>query len=151
MQKICAFLFISFFLQACSCSQDEEPSATYGKLELMIMIKKADPNAREILPKDMNSGVKCADYGPGCIRGLIGNILGYDVIFVEFETENDARNEAIRLEQLYARNWLIDDTAGEPPLEKFFKQVIGAINPNEKTELDGKETSGETDAASASK
>ncbi len=139
------------FIFGCSCSDEPLVEPTYSKSDIMFKIIKADPNAREVLPKDMNSGIKCSDYGTGCIRGYVGKIVGYEMTFVEFETPSMARAEALRVKQLYTRNWLLDDVKGEPPLEKFFKQVFNAIDPYQKTTGDLLKTSGEKSQSSPSK
>jgi hypothetical protein len=53
--------------------------------------------------------------------------LGFYVI--EFETEEQARSEALRLNQYYSRNWLFDRTNNEPILEDMVIQNFKAINP----------------------
>ncbi len=118
-------------LNGCSCS-DEDKEPLYSKIDIMVKVIKADPNAREVLPDTMDQGIHCSDYGPGCVRGYTAQVVGYKMIFVEFKTVKQARNEALRVNQFFSRNWLFDDVRGEPPLEKFFKQVFEAKNPSEK-------------------
>ena len=51
---------------------------------------------------------------------------------VEFETEDQARAEALRLNQYYARNWLLDRVEGEPVLEDYVIETFHAINPKKR-------------------
>ncbi|MBL7664461.1 MAG: hypothetical protein JNM93_04965 [Bacteriovoracaceae bacterium] len=128
MKKILSLLVVLVTVASCSCSK-EEPKLT--KVDIMLMIYKGDNTAEEVLPRDMNSGVKCTDYGPGCLRGYQGRILGLDATFVEFETDEQALAEATRVNGYYLKNWLFDDVSGEPVLERFFKRYLNAKRPGE--------------------
>jgi hypothetical protein len=128
--KYLLFLTLSFVLVGCSCSKKELPK-TYSKRDIMFMVFEGDKEAREILPTDMSAGIKCTDYRPGCRSARMARVLDMEVIFVEFDSEEDARLDAIRLKGLYTRNWLLDDVGGEPVLERFFKKYLKAKKPGE--------------------
>jgi hypothetical protein len=51
---------------------------------------------------------------------------------ISFATEEDARKEALRLNQYYSRNWLFDQVEGEPILEDYVITMYAAINPSRK-------------------
>lgn len=109
-----------------ACSKKEE------KIPRDIMLSKAmayDPNLKIVIPSNIKEGVHCTDYGPGCIGGHTVIHKRLPLIVVEFATEADARNEAIRLKQYYSKNWLFDDVKNEPPLEKFIIDVYQAVSP----------------------
>jgi hypothetical protein len=119
---LCALIY------SCSCSKDEIIRPSYGKLELMFTIKKADESAEEILPTSMDAGYTCDGYGPGCMRVFKGRVLTYEVFFIEYDTWEQAEAAGKQFKQIQARNWLIDDSAGEPPLERFFAKHLDSIN-----------------------
>ena len=45
-----------------------------------------------------------------------------------FETKEQARAEALRIDQYYPRNWVFDDIKGEPLQEAFVKKAFKAID-----------------------
>jgi hypothetical protein len=51
---------------------------------------------------------------------------------VGFDTVEDARAEALRLNQYFAKNYMFDQTEGEPVLEDFVITTFKAINPKRK-------------------
>lgn len=89
--------------------------------------KKADPKAKILLPKTMGDGIKCEDYGVGCIAGHTVLIKGLEMIAVEFEKPEQAKLAAVVVDGYYFKNWLLDDVNGEPVLEKFVKKTYDAI------------------------
>ena len=96
-----------------------------------------DPNLEIILPKDMDSGVKCTNYAKGCISGHEIKVRKVIMIAVEYEKEEQACADALRLDQYCKFNWLFDDVHGEPVLEDFVVKAFGAVRPSQhKTEED---------------
>jgi len=95
----------------------------------MDMAQKVDPTATEILDEKLNLQNKCIDYGRNCVRGFGAKIRGLEMVFIEFESESDARQEAIRIDGYYKYNWVMDDITGEPMLERFVVKVYGATRP----------------------
>jgi len=122
MEKIVSIFLISSLLILLSCSGDER----YAKSELVEMAVKEDPKATLIVPDKIDEGIKCEDYGPGCIGGFMARVRMVRIVLVEFESEEQAMKDAQRLGQYYARNWLFDNVTGEPVLESFVKKVYGA-------------------------
>ncbi len=72
--------------------------------------------------------VVCSQYGAGCIKGSGKRVLvrKVELIVIQFNTEEDAKKEAARLGQWYARNWLLDDVHNEPVLEDFVVRAFKA-------------------------
>ncbi len=74
-------------------------------------------------------------YGPGQIKDSY-KVLSYQslaFIAVEFENSEIAKNEAVRLNQYYHRNWLFDEVRDEPILKDLVVYQLKAINPNDKS------------------
>lgn len=86
------------------------------------------------LDKNTANAIKFSDYSKGVSRAnskaMIYENLSFSVL--EFESEKEARDEAVRLNQYYSRNWLFDKVEGEPILEDFVILKFNAINPNRK-------------------
>lgn len=82
--------------------------------------------------KNTANAINFADYAPGVVpahsRPMIYERLSFAII--EFETEKQARDEAIRLNQYYSRNVLFDKVDGEPLLEDLVIVKFHAVNPN---------------------
>jgi hypothetical protein len=74
----------------------------------------------------MNDGIKCDNYGPGCIAGFMARVRLVVIILVEFESEELAKAEANRIKQYYYKNWVFDDVTDEPVLEDFVIKAYGA-------------------------
>ena len=125
MKELISILFILLFS---SCTKD-----TYSKKEITNIAKQFDPSFEEVIPREMTGGIKCSDYGPGCIRGFTGRVHGLDMIFIEFESEDDAKIEATRIDQYYKWNWVFDDVSNEPMLEKFIEKNYQAHRPFKKS------------------
>lgn len=81
--------------------------------------------------KDSANAINFADYAPGVVRAhskpMIYERLSFAII--EFETEKQARDEAMRLNQYYSRNVLFDKVDGEPVLEDLVIVKFHAVNP----------------------
>src|SRR5690606_18103491 len=99
-------LWFVFFLLLFACS-NENPN--FSKEQVMIMVLKADPNAREVLPDEITGGVKCTEYAAGCQKPYTAKVLGLEMIFVEFSDAEYARAEVKRLIGYYPNKWLLDD------------------------------------------
>lgn len=126
-----SFLFgaLCFGLLMVSCTKSD---VHYSKIEMLEMAKKIDSDVDVILPKDINSGIKCTsedgqrNYAQGCLGAFQVKVGDLDFVAVEFEKSNQAQNEANRLNQFWAGNWLLDDVKGEPGLEDFVKKAFKA-------------------------
>ena len=126
--RILSSLLLMFVLVSCSCSDNH-----YTKSEMYKLGVQFDSNLELILPKDMASGIQCSDYGPGCLSGHEIKVRKVTMIAVEFEEEEQACTEALRLDQYCKFNWLFDDIHGEPVLEDFVVRAFGAVRPSQQT------------------
>lgn len=88
--------------------------------------KKIDPKLELVLPKDIDSGVKCSQYGTGCLGGVEVKHRDISMIFVEYENSKQSLDFAKTIGAYHIRNWLIDDVQGEPVLEEFVKKAFQA-------------------------
>lgn len=128
-------LFIVCFFLLSSCSDSKK---VYSKLDMLKIAKEANSNVEIILPKDINSGIKCLfkdgsfNYGPGCISAHQLKIGDLDFVVVEYDNEEHAIKDSQRLNQCYFKNWVFDEVYGEPSLEEFAKSVFGAVCPPKK-------------------
>lgn len=122
-------LFIFFILGA--CSKDKNIS----KLEMFKLATGANSSFEMILPKDINSGVKCLNadgsfnYGPGCLGAHQVKVGDLDFVAIEYENEEYAKKDAKRLNQCFFSNWVFDEVAGEPSLQAFVNKAYNATCP----------------------
>ncbi|MCK6596485.1 MAG: hypothetical protein L6Q33_14905 [Bacteriovoracaceae bacterium] len=89
----------------------------------VIELKKDDPRAVPFRLEYYGAGVIADSY-----KQLSYRDLGF--LAVEFESEEAALKEALRLKQYYHKNWLFDEVANEPSLEDLIIYKIHAINPS---------------------
>lgn len=131
------------FLTSCSCSKEEE---TYSPSDMWRLAQKSEPNIELVpIPQGMeHKRVLCENYGEGCVKGTGKRIKvrRVELITIQFETVEQARQEARRLNQYHFANWLFDEVTEEPVLKHFVKKVFGAVNPKEEDQK-LKETSNE--------
>lgn len=129
IQKILVLALLAIAIVCSSCSKKIEAPVRLKVEELIKSlgpvseVKKSDPNALTF---------RAEYYGEGLIADSF-KILSYkdlSFILVEFETEEFAKNEALRLKQYYHKNWLIDEVSNEPSLEDLIVYKIHAINPS---------------------
>jgi hypothetical protein len=118
-------ILLTFLFLLSSCNKELK----FSKENLLSMALKEDPTVAYILPKSINEGVTCAEYGDGCISAHIVNVKGLEMIAVEFMTEANAKLAAQKLRGFYSRNWLFDDVTGEPSLERFVVKALEAKKP----------------------
>jgi hypothetical protein len=107
----------------------ETKELKYNKEELYFKAYKADPSVSFVLPKSMNEGVTCDEYGEGCLSAHIVRVKNLELIAVEFMTEANAVYASKKFRGYYVRNWMFDDVTGEPSLEKFVSEVLEAKRP----------------------
>ncbi|MGZ3807229.1 MAG: hypothetical protein ACXVCE_04025 [Bacteriovorax sp.] len=124
-------IFIALaFLAFGSCSKKvQKAELKYTAEEFTALAHEASSS-----PEKGEDGIKFSDYSPG-VNKLESKALMYkDLPFfaVEFESEEQARNEALRLNQYYSRNWLFDRVEGEPVLEDYVIETFKATNPQRK-------------------
>lgn len=86
--------------------------------------------------KTASNAINFSDYSPGVDRvnskAMIYERLSFAAI--SFETEKQAKDEALRLNQYYSRNWLFDKVEGEPLLEDLVISRFHAVNPKRRTQ-----------------
>ncbi len=130
--KLLISLILLLALSSCSCSKEEE---TYSATDMWRLAQKSEPNIELVpIPAGMeHKRVLCRNYGPGCVQGSGKRIKvkKVELITIQFETVEAARNEAIRLNQYHFANWLFDEVTEEPVLKYFVKKVFNAVNPSE--------------------
>ncbi len=125
-------IFLIFLLVFASCSEDE----TIDRLSLLSLAKKSDPSFSIVLAEKLGGGPTCEGeapslaYGKGCKKVFRAKVNELEFAFVEFDESKNAKADAIRLNQYYFKNWLIDEITNEPGLEQFVKSTYGAKNPN---------------------
>lgn len=127
MKTIKILLLISLM----GCSGSKRWSAT----DMWLLALKEDPNVRQVpIPNhEQHRRILCQNYGQGCVLGSGKRVelKGVEIVVVEFENENLAKEEAIRIGQMYARNWLFDEVINEPVVKSFITRVYEAKDPLE--------------------
>lgn len=125
MTKYFPLLIVIPSMLTASCTKE----VRYSKEELLAKAQEADPSVTVVLPKSMSEGVQCSDYSEGCLSAHIVKLKNLDMIAVEFMSEADAVYAAKKFRGYHVRNWLLDDVAGEPVLEKFVIDHLEAKKP----------------------
>ena len=115
------------------CSKKEiVPELRYTQEECDLILSSTTVTA----DKNNANAINFADYSPGVdrinSRPLVYQRLSFAA--VAFETQTQARDEALRLNQYYSRNWLFDKVEGEPILEDLVIAKFHATNPKRKTQ-----------------
>lgn len=108
-----------------SCSKE----VRYSKEQLLKKAQAADPSVTVILPSNMNEGVQCHEYAPPCVSGHVVSVQGIEMLALEYESERIALEAAKKYRAYYTGNWIFDDVTGEPLLEKFVSENLGAKKP----------------------
>lgn len=114
------------FIQLACSKKVEKVELRYTPEEFMTLAHETS------LSTEKGEGeIKFSDYSPGVnrldSRALVYKRLSFFAI--EFETVDQARSEALRLNQYYSRNWLFDRVEGEPVLEDYVIETFKATNP----------------------
>ncbi len=94
--------------------------------------QKADPSIVLVPITDPDKRILCQNYpGSGCIDGSGKRILvsKVELLTIQYETVEQARNAAFQIDQWYAGNWLFDDVTNEPVLESFVQKVFDGKRP----------------------
>lgn len=125
MKKLLIILFLFSALIACS-HKEANPELKYTVDQIANLAHETTPS------KERGEGsLKLSDYAPG-VNSLESTALTYKRLTffaVSFENAEQARAEALRLNQYWARNWLFDRVEGEPILEDYVITTFKAINP----------------------
>ena len=131
MVKVLVLALSLFIISGCS-KKEVAPELKYTQEEFDLIMNSTDAAP----DKNAASAINYADYSPGVDRvkskALIYQRLSFAAI--GFETEKQARDEAMRLNQYYSRNWLFDKVEGEPILEDLVIVKFHATNPKRRTQ-----------------
>lgn len=118
---------VSLLLLVCSCSKKhEEAGLKYTDEEFTQLLNQSGATVDKTA-----SLIKFSDYVPG-VNKVTAKQLVYERLqffALEFESEAQAKAEALRLNQYYTRNWLLDRVEGEPILEDLVILKFHAQNP----------------------
>lgn len=122
---------VSFLILSCSKKNDE-----HGKKFTLDELMARSVDVVE-LPKKVEDGGIPIDYTQYAASASQLESRGFryrKLLFwaISFATEDDARKEALRLNQYYSRNWLFDQVEGEPILEDYVITMYAATNPTRK-------------------
>lgn len=121
---ICVFL-LGLTLISCS-KKHEDHGLKYTDEEFTHILNESGAMADK-----SGAAINFSDYVPGVNR-VSAKTLSYEKLqfyALEFESEAQAKSEAMRLNQYYVRNWLFDRVEGEPILEDLVIIKFKAINP----------------------
>jgi hypothetical protein len=123
-------LFILLF-SISSCSEEEE-KPNYSNGEFLKMARIGDPDLKLIIPSSISETlVQCSDYTPSCRYGLKVIVKKIQLKALFFDHQKDALEAALRIKGYVARNWVLDDVAGEPILERYVIKHLGAKKASE--------------------
>ena len=142
MASRCFHSFLSFILifslfTFFGCSKKADHQGEKYKLEEIK--KMMEEGGATELPKKIEEGgvpIPFSEYSPGVNQVESYGLRYQRLVFfaISFETEEMAKNEALRLNQYYTRNWVIDRVEGEPLLEDVALVALKAINPTKKVQ-----------------
>ena len=120
MKKI--YLFFSLLFLCLSCSKN-----TYEPEDIFELLRKGDADLEAVVSKDIGvSLVDCSTYKPKCRNVFIVKVKELEVIFLQYDTPEEAFKSAHYIGGFVVRNWAIDEVSGEPVLEAFMMKYLGA-------------------------
>jgi hypothetical protein len=131
MVKVLILALSLFIISGCSKKEvTPELKYTLEEFDLIMNSTAATPD------KNTANALNFSDYSPGVDRvnskALVYERLSFAAI--AFETPKQAREEALRLNQYYSRNWVFDKVEGEPVLEDLVIVKFHASNPKRRTQ-----------------
>lgn len=140
MMKVLLMLSLLIFC-ACSKKQDHAESK-YTSEELLALAHEAS-----VSNEKGEDAIKFSDYAPGVDKLESKSFRYQRLVFyaIKFESTDEAKSEAMRLNQYYSRNWLFDRVEGEPVLEDYVITAFKAQNPNRKIQRKPKKPNGHGD------
>ncbi len=126
MVKVLILTLSLIFVSGCS-KKVVEPELKYTQEEFDLIMNSTSA----ILDKEAANAINFSDYSTGANRGISKALIYERLSFaaIAFETQIQARAEALRLNQYYSRNWLFDKVEGEPILEDLIIVKFHAENP----------------------
>ncbi len=100
-----------------------------GAGQIVDIAKSYDPTTTQLGGFKPEDKVSCSDYGPECRVAIKLKVkdLSFDVI--QFDSLDIALRNAKKLDAYYYMNFVFDEVAGEPVLEKYIKEAFGAVRP----------------------
>lgn len=127
-KSVTNFLLLAMLFTSVACSKKKEivePRFTVEELTALAHNATVSSEKGE-------EAIQFSDYAPGVNKAESKSFRFERLVFyaIKFETTEEARSEAQRLNQYYARNWLFDRVEGEPLLEDFVITTFQAKNPN---------------------
>lgn len=115
------FLFLAFIFNSCS------DSPNLNKEQVLEMLREGDPNLEVMVPLSISQPlVNCGEYLPPCQVGYKVKIKNMEVTGLFYEDQKRAYKSAKSMRGYHLRNWAFDQVAGEPILERFFENEMGA-------------------------
>lgn len=120
------FLVLAFIFSACS-GKKKSHEEIYTWEEFNSLVQSSGIS----LDKSSAASLNFQDYSSN-VNKLTSKAFLYErlsFIGLEFENESQAREEALRLNQYYSRNWVFDKVEGEPLLEDMLILKFHAKNP----------------------
>lgn len=118
-------LWVLVLIFAISGCNEEAPNM--DQLELLELIKSLESDIEVLVPPSLNKPlVYCYKYLPPCKLGYKVKIKGLEVTALYYEEKKSAKESAKSLKGYQFRNWAFDDVKGEPILERFFENELGA-------------------------
>ena len=119
-------LSLCIFISLSGCFSDELPN--YSREQLLNMGREGDPNLEVLVPASISESlVNCHEYTPSCRFGYRVIIKKIEMVALFYEKQDDALKAAKRVRGYVARNWVFDDVAGEPILERFVQKYFKAV------------------------
>ena len=86
-------------------------------------------NWKFVMPTGMDDIIPCDRYGKGCLSVHRAKYKTIQLIYIEMDSEENARESAKRINAWYSHNWVFDDVSGEPLLERFVQNAYKAVKP----------------------
>lgn len=107
--------------------EEEEEKPNFGNKEFLEMGRTGDPDLEVVIPTDISQTlVYCSDYTPPCRYGLKVIVKNVQMKALFYDHQKDALEAALRVKGYVSRNWVLDDVAGEPVLERFVIKYLEA-------------------------
>ena len=125
-RKLLILIFSLFSILSCSKKQTEV-EAIYTPEEFA----KVTEHLSAVNPTGENA-IPFHEYSPKVNKLISKTFIHERLRFyaVGFDTVEDARTEAKRLNQYYSKNYMLDQVEGEPVLEDMAITLFNAKNPN---------------------